>query len=180
MHTVVDLELAAPPERVWPHIADLAAYPSWMHLVHRVEVHEPTAGARDADAAADAAGDSADPIDEERSTGREAADATPTWDVELRARVGPFARSKRLCMARTVHEPMERVKFERAETDERDHAEWVLTATLVPAGDGSTLSMDLHYSGGLWTGGILDRVLENEIRKGKSALQSAVERGEPD
>ena len=28
----------------------------------------------------------------------------PTWDVELRAKVGPFARSKRLRMVRTTFE----------------------------------------------------------------------------
>ena len=31
--------------------------------------------------------------------------AGPAWRVELRARVGPFARSKQLRMVRTVHEP---------------------------------------------------------------------------
>ena len=34
MHTVVDVDLPVAPERVWPHISDLGAYPAWMRLVH--------------------------------------------------------------------------------------------------------------------------------------------------
>ena len=48
----------------------------------------------------------------------------PAWHVELRARVRPFARSKRSRMVRTIYEPEHRVKFERVQDDERDHAEW--------------------------------------------------------
>ncbi len=146
MHTVVDVDLPVTPERVWPHISDLGAYPAWMRLVHRAE---------------EVVGDSTH--------------VEPRWDVELRARVGPFARSKRLRMVRSVYEPIRAVRFERAEFDGRDHAQWVLTATLQPSGDGaSTLTMDLLYTGGLWTGGLLDRVLENEIRLGQNGLLEVV------
>ena len=52
------------------------------------------------------------------------------WGVELRAKVGPFARSKRLRMVRTAAEPNSLVRFERVEFDGRQHAPWVLTATI--------------------------------------------------
>ena len=57
-------------------------------------------------------------------------DGRPAWRVELRARVGPFARSKQLRMVRTVHEPPHRVRFERVQDDDRDHAAWILAATV--------------------------------------------------
>ncbi len=78
-------------------------------------------------------------------------DGADAWLVTLRARLGPLARSKRLRMVRT--ELLEHsVRFERAETDGRDHAEWVLTASLEPAGDStSEVKVHLHYGGALWT-----------------------------
>jgi hypothetical protein len=53
-----------------------------------------------------------------------------TWEVELQAQVGPFARSKRLRMVRVVHDPGRRVVFERDEIDGRRHSPWILAATL--------------------------------------------------
>ena len=48
----------------------------------------------------------------------EANTAPPTWDVELRARVGPLARSKRLRMQRTLLDAEHHaVRFERVELD---------------------------------------------------------------
>ena len=57
----------------------------------------------------------------------------PTWDVELRARVGPFARSKRLRMERSrASSPTVGSRFERAEVDGREHAMWALRVELEP------------------------------------------------
>lgn len=79
------------------------------------------------------------------------ADETATWDVTLRARLGPLARSKRLRMTRTMLDD-EQVRFERNEVDGRDHAEWVLTARVDPADrGGSDVTVDLHYGGSLWS-----------------------------
>jgi len=82
----------------------------------------------------------AEPIDDE------------TWNVTLRARLGPLARSKRLRMRRT-HLDDTRVRFERDEVDGRDHAAWELEATVAPAdaGSGSDVVVHLHYSGALWS-----------------------------
>jgi hypothetical protein len=98
----------------------------------------------------------------------------PAWRVELRARVGPFARSKQLRMVRTVHEPERRVRFERIQDDDRDHAGWILTATVGERPEGAELVTDLVYTGSLWGSAILQRVLDDEIRRGKDSLRDVV------
>lgn len=101
-------------------------------------------------------------------------DGRPAWQVELRARVGPFARSKRLRMVRTVHEPGQRVRFERVQDDDRDHAEWILAATVTDDPAGARLIMDLEYTGELWGDAVLSRLLDEEVRRGKDALHELV------
>ena len=108
-------------------------------------------------------------------------DVSPTdglraWNVELQAQVGPFARSKRLRMVRTVHEPGRRVVFERAEVDGRRHSSWILAATLEPAPDGVRLTMTLTYGGNLWTGAVLQRVLDDHVERGAAALRELLTR----
>jgi hypothetical protein len=99
----------------------------------------------------------------------------PAWDVELRARVGPLARSKRLRMVRTRHEPDRVAVFERREHDGRQHAPWVLTAQVRPVGAASSeLRMHLFYGGSLWTGAVLQRVLDEEVRRGSEALLASL------
>jgi hypothetical protein len=101
----------------------------------------------------------------------------PAWIVELRARVGPLARSKRLRMVRSEAVSDQLVAFERAELDGREHARWALRADLEPAAGGSVLTMRLSYGGSLWTGGLLDRVLADEIRRGSASLIEVVTAG---
>ena len=73
------------------------------------------------------------------------------WHVTLRARLGPLARSKRLRMVRT-HLTETSVRFDRAETDGRDHAEWILRAGLEPTAPGTCdVLVHLHYGGALWS-----------------------------
>jgi hypothetical protein len=100
----------------------------------------------------------------------------PAWSVELRARVGPVARSKRLRMVRTTHDLDRLVEFEREEVDGRDHARWALRVELEPIDAGTLLTMHLAYDGALWTGGLLERVLDAEIRRGRSGLVDLVRR----
>jgi hypothetical protein len=97
-------------------------------------------------------------------------DGVPRWDVELRARVGPLARSKRLIMSRTTCTQDHEVVFERSEVDGRKHSMWRLGATVAEAGTGSHLVMHLHYAGSLWTGGIVERVLHDEITNSRDRL----------
>jgi uncharacterized protein YndB with AHSA1/START domain len=137
--------LPAPPSTVFALVDDLARYPEWMDLIHLVSVSDPTA------------------------------DGAPAWDVELRAKVGPLARSKRLRMVRTVHESPRRVVFERAEVDGRQHSPWVLQSVLEPIDDGSVeLAMTLSYGGSLWTGVVLERVLDDHVERGAEALAALV------
>ena len=104
-------------------------------------------------------------------------DAGPAWSVELRAKVGPFARSKRLRMVRTEHVPERLVVFARGEVDGRDHAAWVLRAELAELAGGATeLTMHLAYDGTLWTGGLLERVLDDQVRQGRDGLSRLVAR----
>jgi uncharacterized protein YndB with AHSA1/START domain len=96
--------------------------------------------------------------------------ADGSWGVELRGKVGPFARSKRLRMERTVLEPTRRVVFERRESDGRTHAAWVLTATIDEVDSGARLTMHLHYGGSLFTGGVLEKMLADQIVRGRERL----------
>ena len=93
-----------------------------------------------------------------------------SWTVELRARLGPFARSKRLRMVRTSCDEPNSVVFERVEKDERRHSSWVLSATVSKTTTGSSLETKLHYSGSLFTGGLLERALADQIKTGREKL----------
>ena len=138
------LEAPCSPSELFAFVDDLTRYPAWVDLVHR-----------------------ADSID--------VGDGSPEWQVELRARIGPFARSKRLRMRRTTHDIDGHVAvFERHEVDEKSHAPWVLRAEVAPVDDGSRLEMHLHYGGGLWTGGVLERTLADQITNGRERLLTLV------
>lgn len=142
-------ELIAPvsSSQLFEHVGDLDAYPAWMPLIHEVE-RLPTDEGDD-----------------------------PVWSVELRAQVGPFARSKRLRMRRTEFRPDELAVFERNESDARHHSSWVLRAELEPIDSPArqtTLTMTLTYGGSLWAGPVLERVLDDQVRRGSDALLELV------
>ncbi|MEM8925651.1 MAG: SRPBCC family protein [Actinomycetota bacterium] len=131
----------APPGRVYPLVADLARYPEFLAIVSRVE-----------------------PADDAVT------DEVDAWWVTLRARIGPFARSKRLRMVRTAAEPDRLVRFERAETDGREHSPWLLEAEIGAGDDGtSVVTMSLHYGGRLWSGPI-EAVLQAEVPEAADRL----------
>lgn len=148
METTESIVVNAAAPAVFAQIERLDAYPAWLPLVHSAEAAEPADG-----------------------------DSGPAWHVELRAKVGPFARSKRLRMERTEHVVGQCVVFARREIDERDHAMWLLRADLrdVGAADAATeLTMHLFYGGSLWTGGLLERVLDEQVRQARAGLQRIV------
>ena len=91
----------------------------------------------------------------------------PAWRVELRARIGPFARSKQLRMVRTAFEPDHRARFERIQDDERDHAEWILTATVDGADGGAMLTTDLTTAASSGAPARSSGALDEEIGGGK-------------
>lgn len=100
------------------------------------------------------------------------------WLVTLRARVGPFARSKRLRMVRTRNDVPRQVRFERAEVDGRNHSAWTLDASIEPTVGGSRVTMHLSYDGHLWSG-VLDRVLGSMIDDAIPDLKRLVEADRP-
>jgi len=100
---------------------------------------------------------------------------SPAWMVELRAQVGPFARSKRLRMERTELEHDRVAVFERREADGRDHSNWILRADLEADDQGhTTLTMTMSYGGSLWAGPVLERVLDDQVRRGSEQLLTLV------
>ncbi|MFZ9628628.1 MAG: SRPBCC family protein [Ilumatobacteraceae bacterium] len=143
MDVHASVEAPCADSQLFAVVDDLGGYPAWIDLVH----------------AADRDGDDAE---------------GPAWRVELRARVGPLARSKRLRMVRTVHRPDDGlVVFERRETDGRRHSPWVLRAEVVPSPhEQCVLHMHLHYGGSLWTGGVLERALADQIEASRGRLVS--------
>jgi hypothetical protein len=143
---VATLEAPHPASRLFSWVEDLDRYPSWLDIVPR---------------AVAAPG--------------HAEDVGPAWSVDLRGRLGPFARAKRLRMVRTVHDVPRHARFERVEQDGRQHSAWVLDAT-VDEGDGhSTLTMRLHYGGRLWVPA-LDRLLADEIERSRPRLLDCLAR----
>jgi Polyketide cyclase / dehydrase and lipid transport len=141
----VTADLVAPctPDALFAWVDDLGRYPQWLEIVPR------------------AASVEAHPDD-----------PGPAWSVDLRGRLGPFARSKRLRMARTVHEPG-RVRFERVEHDGRQHARWVLSADVAAVDGGSRLQMHMHYGGSL-VGPLIERLLADEINRSKPRLLALI------
>lgn len=152
MRTSETIDIAAPPPAVYEHVSRLDAYPLWLPLVHEAI---PVAGSGPGE-------------------------RHPAWEVELRARVGPFARSKRLRMERVEAIADRLAVFDRAEVDGRDHARWALRAELETTSTGTRLTMHLAYDGGLWTAGVLERVLEEEIRRGREGLTALITSTAPD
>jgi hypothetical protein len=150
----VTMQTPCPPAALFTAVQDLADYPEWLSIVARAEPIAP----------------------EEAASG-----GAPAWSVELRGRIGPLARSKRLRMVRTVHEPPERVRFERRELDGRNHSAWVLEARVHPDPvDGhrsSALEMSLHY-GGAFGGNLVESLLLDEIEQSRPRLAARVARVE--
>lgn len=144
MDVHADLEASCRPEDLFAWVDDLANYPPWLEIVTRAEVLE-------------SAGD-----------GRRA------WAVDLRGRLGPMARSKRLRMVRSEHQPLCSVTFERVELDGREHSPWVLRVTVDGDKETSRLTMDLHYGGRLF-GPVIERVLRDEIERSRHRLKDLVE-----
>lgn len=133
------MDVDVPADVVFRVVRDLATYPQWLDIVHRVEPNESDAGQHG-------------------------------WNVELRAKIGPFARSKRLRMVRTIDDHPTRVTFERNELDGKKHAQWVLTSEISTHQGTTTLRVHLHYGGSLFDGGVVERVLTDQIESGKIRL----------
>jgi Polyketide cyclase / dehydrase and lipid transport len=143
---IADLDAPCTPDELFAWVDDLSRYPQWLDIVPR-----------------------ATPVDPHPD------DSGPAWSVDLRGRLGPLARSKRLRMVRTSLEPR-RVRFERVEHDGRRHAPWVLEATVDAVDGGSRLRVHLHYGGSL-VGPLVERLLADEIARSRPRLRALVDGG---
>jgi hypothetical protein len=152
VRVVATLEAPCRPEVLFAEVADLSSYPEWLTIVPRA-APEPAS----------------------------VAGAEPSWQVELRGRIGRLARSKRLRMVRTRHEAPAVVRFERQELSGRGTSPWVLEARVDPSDEagagGSRLTMELFYGGSFGTG-FLERLLADEIARSKPRLLARVS-GDP-
>lgn len=146
MDVVETLDAPCPPDALFALVAELDRYPAWLDIVPR------------------AMSTPADPSGN---------DPGPAWLVDLRGRLGPLARSKRLRMVRAELEAPRRVAFERRELDGREHSAWVLTASVEALDGGSRLTMHLHYGGSLW-GPVLERLLGDEIQRSRPRLLAMI------
>jgi len=144
MDVTASLEAPCSPAVLFAWMDDLGRYPEWLDIVPRAV---PVAAHAD--------------------------DVGPAWSVDLRGRLGPFARAKRLRMVRTARAEPSHARFERVEHDGRDHSSWVLDATIEDIPDGARLTMRLHYGGRLWMP-VLDRVLADEIERSRPRLLRCV------
>ena len=144
MDVVAELVAPCTPAELYAWVEDLDRYPEWLEIVDR---------SRRIDGGED--------------------EGEPAWSVDLRGRVGPLSRSKRLRMVRTRHAVPKAVTFERRETDGRQHSPWRLEAEVAAADRGSALRMTLHYGGALF-GPVLQRVLRDEIERSKPRLLALV------
>ena len=145
MDVTATVEAPVGVEKLFAVVADLTTYPHWLDIVHQVSAQE---------------------------TGSVEPGA---WLVELRGKVGPFARSKRLRMVRSVCESPNKVVFERLEIDGRKHSPWVLTAQVGATSVGSNLTVNLHYGGTLFAGGVLERLLADQIVQGSERLLAVLQ-----
>jgi uncharacterized protein YndB with AHSA1/START domain len=141
---VIAADTPAPPAKLFEVMSDLATYQEWMELIERCEPAVAAEG-----------------------------DRGPAWWVTLRAKVGPFARSKRLRMVRVAANEFSSIRFERHENDGRKHSDWVMTADIQPIPAGSHVSVQLSYSGGLWSGP-LDAVLGSQVDSAVPRLREYV------
>jgi hypothetical protein len=144
MDVVAELTCEATAPAMFTVVSDLGRYPEWLDIVPAAE-----------------------------AAPRDDSDPGPAWIVDLRGQLGPLRRMKRLRIVRAEVDASRFVRFERRELDGRRHSEWVMTAEIDPSGTSVTLTVRLHYGGSLWIPA-LDRLLADEIRRGRSRLAALV------
>lgn len=145
MDVTESVEVACAPEALFAWVGSLDRYPRWLDIVTRADPDPAVEG-----------------------------DPSSAWLIDLRGRLGPLSRAKRLRMVRTEHVAPNRAVFERREVDGRSHAPWVLDATVEATAAGSRLTMHLHYGGGLW-GPVLERMLRDEVEHSRPRLVAALQ-----
>jgi len=134
------------PDAVHREVGTLDHYPQWLEIVERVEPAPAVSG-----------------------------DEGPAWFVQLRGKIGPLSRAKKLRMVRTSAEAPSQAVFERREADGKSHSAWILRADITPTKQGTELEMSLYYGGGLFDG-VVERLLKSEIESAQQRLKARLER----
>ena len=111
METTATVLVETDPSTAYATVADLGGYPDWSGIVHAVAPAAPTP------------------------------EGLSVWDVDLRAGVGPFTRSKRLRMIRIVDDSPRRCVFERQELDGRHHSMWRLSCQITEGADPDAIDL---------------------------------------
>ncbi|MGA0217563.1 MAG: SRPBCC family protein [Ilumatobacteraceae bacterium] len=101
-------------------------------------------------------------------------DGDEHWFVELGVAIGPFARSKRLRMKRSINN-FDRVGFVRDESDGRSHAGWELNLTLKSVDAQTSVHAVLDYDGKMWTPGPVEEALHSGLDSAIDRLQTFVD-----
>lgn len=141
MDVTASLVADVAPDVLFAHVSDLGRYPEWLDIVPRAEPTEASPG-----------------------------DEGPAWSVDLRGRIGPLSRSKRLRIVRTRADAPHLAVFERRELDGRSHSDWIMRTRVDRDGaETSTLTVELHYGGAMWMP-MLDRLLADEIERSRGRL----------
>lgn len=135
----------APPDDVLVWVSDLSQFPRWTNILHEVTVEQTTSGSPRA------------------------------WQVELRGKIGPFARSKRLRMVEVPTSIPSKIRFERDEGDGIDHGVWNFEVHVESGTEPTTTHLEaiFEYEGRLWSGAV-ERLLRDEIESSKRRLTALV------
>ena len=149
MDRTITAAISAPPDRVLEIVSDLATYPHWLELVTEA---------------------SPCPSRTEKINSSPTAheEEPPAWLITLRAKIGPFARSKRLRMVQASLQSRPgqggETIFKREELDEREHSAWVMRVAVQVASNSPTsdsagtdhceVRISLNYDGNLWSGAL--------------------------
>lgn len=146
VHQSFKIDTDATSEQLFGVLSDLSLYPQWLDLVDEAHYSDDVEGSE-----------------------------RPAWNVTLRAKLGPFARSKKLRMERTITEPTSHVRFERSEVDDREHSAWTMDALITEnANAGASVEIQLTYGGELWSKA-LEAVLMAHVNDAGPKLRAMVE-----
>ena len=143
MNLTAAMQAPCAPEALFSWVDDLSRYPSWLGIVERAEPLFPLA------------------------------DGEAAWMVDLRGKVGPLARSKRLRMVRTDRTS----RREPCSSAGRPTGATTPPGCWRPRSPRSTAAarsaMRLHYGGALW-GPVLERLLGDEVDRSRDRLLALV------
>ncbi len=115
----------------------------------------------------------------ERTTA-DPSDVGPAWDATFAIKLGPLTKTKDVRLVQIVHEPYEKVVYERHELpiegkDASQIAMWRLTMKVSPTDTGSLLYVHVFY-GAEALGDMAEGILTKELNKARPALLEEIKK----